>query len=68
MIESITFTLPDNFETVRSKLLVLIGEKENFMTTRSIKHILRNNNNCIGGVISHEGYGILYIMQYISIN
>lgn len=58
MVENMTFSLPDEFETVRSKMLILIGEKENSIIKKSMKNILEKNNHCTGVTIPNVGHGI----------
>jgi len=58
MYENISFSLPKGFKTAHSRMLVMIGKKENSIIKRSLADILENNEKCSGIVIPGVGHGI----------
>lgn len=67
MFENMSFSIPKGFETARSRILVLIGKKENSIIKKSMVDILEKNENCLGIVIPGVGHGIsLYNPTYFN--
>lgn len=67
MYENMSFSIPKGFETTRSKILVLIGKKENSMIKKSFVEILDKNEHCLGIVVPGVGHGIsLYNPTYFN--
>lgn len=58
MYENMSFSIPKGFETTHSRILVLIGKKENSIIKKSITDILKSNEKCLGVVIPGVGHGI----------
>ncbi|WP_419880336.1 alpha/beta fold hydrolase [Oceanobacillus oncorhynchi] len=66
MFENMSFSIPEGFETARSRILVLIGKKENSIIKKSMADILERNENCLGVVISGVGHVPLYNPTYFN--
>lgn len=67
MYENMSFSLPKGFESTHSRILVLIGKKENSIIKRSLADILESNKNCSGIVIPGVGHGIsLHSPEYFN--
>lgn len=58
MYENMSFSIPKGFEATHSRILVLIGKKENSIIKKSITNILESNEQCLGVVIPGVGHGI----------
>lgn len=58
MYENMSFSLPKRFETANSRILVLIGDKENSIIKKSLVDILESNEKCLGIIILRVGHGI----------
>lgn len=70
MFENMSFSIPKGFETAQSKMLVLIGKKENSLIKKSMTDILEKNGNCLGVIIPGVGHGIslydpIYFNEFI---
>lgn len=58
MLANMTYTLPANFKSASSKILVTVGEKEKSIMKKSLADIVKNNPNCKGLVIPKVGHGV----------
>ncbi len=59
--ENMSFTLPEEFYKVKSKILVTVGEKERSIMIKSAKDIVSANTNCTGIIMPNIGHGISFI-------
>src|SRR5699024_3384106 len=55
MYENMSYSLPKEFEAACSRILVMIGKKENSITKKSLADILESNEKCAGIVIPGVG-------------
>lgn len=58
MYENMSFSIPKGFTTTCSRILVLIGKKENSIIKKSMANILESNKNCLGVMVPGVGHGI----------
>ncbi|GLC89281.1 alpha/beta fold hydrolase [Lysinibacillus piscis] len=56
--ENMSFTIPENFSTVTSKLLVTVGAKEKGVMKNSAKHLVQSHPNSQGVILPNIGHGI----------
>lgn len=67
MYENMSFSIPKGFETAHSRILALIGKKENSIIKKSITDIVESNEKCTGIVIPDVGHGIpLHNAEYFN--
>lgn len=56
--EGRSFTIPKEFNEVKSNVLVTVGEKDQLVVKKSVRDIILKNDNCIGILIPRSGYGL----------
>lgn len=58
MHENMTYTIPDNFKNVRSRILVTVGEREKSIMKKSLADLINAHSQSTGLVIPKVGHGI----------
>jgi len=56
--ENLSFSIPQNFKNVSSRILVTVGEKERGMMKKSYEDLVNSNSNCKGVIFPNVGHGI----------
>ncbi|WP_097075399.1 alpha/beta fold hydrolase [Ureibacillus xyleni] len=62
--ENMSYTIPEQFKTTTTNILVTVGEKENSMMKKSALKIVASNSNCKGIIINKVGHGISMANPY----
>lgn len=58
LVENMSFKIPENFNQVKGRILVTVGEKEKSMMKKSAIDIVKSNDNCQGIIIPNVGQGV----------